>query len=202
MKKQTTETDAAAIAGSRSYTQNFNQQSKNIKMKPVQVKLTRAEKRGRKIILVIESDLYSDEVFAVTPFYNEGDAKNQLQDVHFELKVTETSGKIKASVEFGNCLSHFTKGHTQLHYPVSKFFIDQKDCARDYFLKEKPEQFTDDRINQILKLWKEEPEFQAELSLIATVRKKQFKIDALNEAKEKYQKALSKLETALAELSL
>ena len=47
-----------------------------------------------------------------------------------------------------------------------------------------------------------EPEFQAELSLIATVRKKQFKIDALNEAKEKYQKALSKLETALAALLL
>ena len=171
-------------------------------MKPIQVKLTRVEKRGRKIILVIESDLYSDEVFAVTPFYNEGDKKNQLQDVHFELKVTETSGNIKASVEFGNFLSHFTKGHTQLHEPVNTFFIEQKDCARNYFLKEKPEHFTDERINQILKLWKEEPEFRSELSLIAIERKKQFKIDTLNKAKENYQKALSNLENALSELSL
>ena len=34
-------------------------------MKPIEVKMLRAEKRNRKIILTFESDLYSNETFAV-----------------------------------------------------------------------------------------------------------------------------------------
>jgi hypothetical protein len=170
-------------------------------MKPIQVKVTRAEKRNRKIILTIESDLYSDEVFAVTPFYNEGDKKNQLQALHLNLELTEQSGKIEAKVFFSNCLSHFTKGHTQLHKPITTFYLTQKECALDWFMNEKQEWYTDERIAQILKLWESDKEFHSELLDISVKRKKQFKIDALNEAKQNYKTALENLDKCLADAS-
>jgi hypothetical protein len=163
--------------------------------------VTRVQKRDRKIIVVIESDLYSDEVFAVTPFYDEGDAKNQLQSLHFNLELTETSGEVKAKVSFGNCLSHFTKGHSQLHSNLSTFFIDKKDCARNWFLTEKEEWFKDERITQILKLWETDNLFHAELSDIAKARKMKFKNDRLTKAKLNHQKSLDELECAVNDLT-
>ncbi|MDT8412685.1 MAG: hypothetical protein RQ875_09505 [Vicingaceae bacterium] len=170
-------------------------------MKPIQVKVTRAEKRSRKIILVIESDLYSDEVFAATPFYIEGDKKNQLKSLHLNLQLTEQSGKVEAKVFFGNCLFHFTKGHTQLHKPISTFYLTQKECALDWFMNEKQECYTDERIAKILKLWESDKEFHSELLDISVKRKKQFKIDALNEAKHSYKTALENLNKCLADAS-
>ena len=170
-------------------------------MTPINVKLTRAEKRGRKIILVIESDLYSDETFAITPFYDEGDIKNQLQAIHFNLEIMEKSGNIDAKVSFGNCLSHSTKGHSQLHRPLSSFYLTKKECALDWFNNEKEEYFTDEKIKQILKLWESEPDFYNQLLEIYNKRKKEFKIEALNKAKEEYKKALDDLDKLLAETS-
>ncbi len=170
-------------------------------MKPIKVKVIRAEKRNRKIILVIESDLYSDEVFAVTPFYNEGDKKNQLQSLHLNLELTEQSGNVKAKVFFSNCLSHYTKGHTQLHKPITTFYLTQKECALDWFMNEKQECYTDERIVQILKLWESDTEFHSELLRISLNRKKQFKIDELNEAKENYKSALEILDKCLKDAS-
>lgn len=170
-------------------------------MKTIQVKVTRAEKRNRKIILTIESDLYSNETFAVTPFYNEGDEKNQLQSVHFNLEVNEQDGKVEAKVFFSNPLSHFTKGHTQLHKPITTFYLTQKECALDWFLNEKQEWFTEDRITQILKLWESDTEFYNELANIAVKRKKQFKIDALNEARLNYENALKNLDKCLLDIT-
>jgi type I restriction-modification system DNA methylase subunit len=169
-------------------------------MKPIDVKITRAEKRGRRIIVVFESDLYSDEVFAVTPFYDEGDAKNQLQCIRFDLNITEQSGQVKAQVGFANSLSHFTKGHSQLHYPINTFFLDKKDCARNWFLTEKQEYFTDERIDQILKLWEADPKFHEELIDITRRRRHSFRVDRLNTAKLRHQKALLELEEAMSEL--
>lgn len=166
-------------------------------MKQIQVKVTRAEKRGRKIILIIESDLYSNETFAVTPFYNEGDEKNQLREVYFGLEVKESGGEIDAKVSFGNCLSHFTKGHSQLHKPISKFYLTQKECALDWFLNEKQEHFTDHLINKALKLWESDKQFHDDLLNISLQRKKQFKIDALNDSKIAYQAALENLDKCL-----
>jgi len=168
-------------------------------MKPIQVKVTRSEKRNRKIIIVFESDLFSDEVFAVTPFYNEGDAKNQLQKIHFNLEVTEQSGIVDAKVSFGNCLNHFTKGHSQLHSPLTTFFLTQKECALNWFLTEKQEWFKEERINQILKLWEHDKEFCQKLLDISEKRNKQFKIDALNKAKQEYKVALDNLDKCLSE---
>jgi len=170
-------------------------------MKPIQVKVTRAEKRNRKIFLTIESDLYSDEVFAVTPFYDEGDKKNQLQALHLNLELTEQSGKVDAKVFFSNCLSHFTKGHTQLHKPITTFYLTKKECALDWFINEKKEWYTDGLITKILKLWESDKEFYNELLEISIKRKKQFKIDALNKAKENYKNALDNLDKCLADAS-
>lgn len=170
-------------------------------MNPINVKITRAEKRNRKIILVIESDLYSDEVFAVTPFYDEGENKNQLQAIHFNLELTEKSGKVDAKVFFDNPLSHFTKGHSQLHKPLSTFYLTKKECALDWFINEKEEWYTEERITQILKMWESDKDFYNELLEISIKRKKQFKVEALNKAKEKYNKALENLDKCLADAS-
>lgn len=166
-------------------------------LKPISVKLTRAEKRGNKIILVIESDLYSSEVFAVTPFYDEGDKKNQLQAVHFDVKVTEQDGKVEASVNFGNCLNHFTKGHSQLHQSLRTFFLDKKDCARDWVNKESEEYFNEGRKKQVLGMWQHDIEFQNELKALISKREDNIKRSALDKAKEKFKKASEKLEEAL-----
>jgi len=169
-------------------------------MKHIEVKITRLQKRNRKIIIVIESDLYSNEVFAVTPFYDEGDKKNQLQSINFDLKVNEEGGKLDATVNFSSYLPHFTKGHTQLSKPLTMFYLTKKECAKDWFLNEKREYFTESRISQILKLWDEDKDFQNELLDISIKRKKQFKSDDLNEAKKNYQIALDNLNKCLDEI--
>lgn len=93
------------------------------------VKVERAELRNGKIILVIKPSLLSDQVFAVNPYYDEGDKKNQLQEAHFSIKVQEKAGAIKAEASFGNGLNHFTKGHSQIHSNMSNLFKNKIDKA-------------------------------------------------------------------------
>lgn len=167
------------------------------KPKPIEVKILRAEKRGRKVIIVFESDLYSDEVFAVTPFYDEGDAKNQLQDAHFTLNVDEKSGNIKANVWFTGANTHYTKGHTQLHYPMNRFFLSKEDCVIDWAMTEKEEWLNEDRIKQVLNMWNGNTEMQERIKDIISNRKQRFKLDRLKKAKENYHIALKELESAM-----
>lgn len=164
---------------------------------PIGVKILRAEKRGRKIIVVFESDLYSDEVFAVTPFYDEGDAKNQLQDAHFVLNVSEKSGELKASVWFTGANTHYTKGHSQLHDSMNRFFISKEDCVINWAMTEKEEWLNDSRIKQVLDMWKDNPEMQNDITEIISKRKQEFKIERLKQAKENYHTALKELEEAM-----
>ncbi len=167
------------------------------KPEPISVKLTRVEKRGRKIIIVIESDIYSDEVFAVTPFYDEGDKKNQLQSTHFILNVTEQSGAVNAKVDFTGANTHYTKGHSQLHSPMNRFFISKEDCVIDWALTETEEYLREDRINQVLKMWDGNPVIQNRINAIISERKQQFKIKKLEAAKTNYHQALKELEIAM-----
>lgn len=164
--------------------------------KPFGVKITRADKRGRKIILVMESDIYSDETFAVNPFGDEGDEKNQLDAIHFGIKVTEKGGKIKAEVSFGNCLNHFTKGNSQLHSSIETFYSDRKDCAMDWIKSTDDEWFLDDRIKQIANQWERDPEFQAQFLSAVNKRKQKTKANELKEAEFGFQQALSRLKKA------
>ncbi|MCP3924520.1 MAG: hypothetical protein GY714_18255 [Desulfobacterales bacterium] len=163
-------------------------------IKKIGVKLTRAERRGRKIIIVIEPDLFSSEVFGVTPFYDEGDEKNQLQNAQFVVNITEEDYKVDANVSYTGC--HYTKGHTQLH-SLSECALSKKDVALNWFLTEEEKYYTEDRIQQILKLWVEDEEFYKKLVEISTRRKKEFKILEFNKIKERYEIALGEFDKAL-----
>jgi hypothetical protein len=167
-------------------------------LKPVGVKITRAERRDRKIILVIEPDLFSDEVFAVTPFYDAGDEKNKLQHARFNVSIEETKGIISAKVGYSG--NNFTTGHSQIHGSIESHFIDKKDCALNWFLNEPEEYYTESRKNQILNMWNHDQIFQKELSEIFEKRQKEFKIEKLNKIKKKYQEALEELEKTIEEL--
>ena len=59
--------------------------------------------------------------------------------------------------------------------------------------------YTEERINKILKIWESDTNFHKELLDISINRKKQFKIDELNNAKEAYKKALENLDKCLLE---
>lgn len=142
-------------------------------MSQVNVKITRAEKRGRKIIIVFEPVLFSKEVFAVTPFYDEGDANNQLQHANFILNVMEKDGEIiKADVSYHGY--HSTTGYSQLHYPLTHFFTDKKECAINWARTELEEYFTSDRIKQVLGMWDSDPVFKKELEV--EIRRRELKM--------------------------
>jgi len=88
-----------------------------------------------------------------------------------------------------------------LHKPITTFYLTKKECALDWFLNEKQEWYTKERIEQILKIWESDKEFYKELFDISEKRKKQFKIGALNEAKKNYQTALENLDKCLEDAS-
>lgn len=165
--------------------------------KPIGVKITRADKRGRKIILVMESDLYSYETFAVNPFYNEGDVKNQLQSTNFVIKVTEKKGEIKAEVSFGSSLSHFTRGYTQLHSGMGAYFLSRKDQAINWVQSEREEWFKKDRINQVLKQWESDKDFYTKLKHEIKIREKDIRHKKLIEAESLFFEALENLKNTM-----
>lgn len=161
-------------------------------MKPVTVSIIKAEKRGRRTTIVFESDLYSDEIFAVNPFYDEGDDKNQLQEVLFYVEVKEKSGKIAAKVGFGNSLCHFTKGLLQIHEPLTNLYKDKKDQARHYILNRRE---FDDRHESIFKVWEHDAEFLKELKASSKKVHEEKRLAAIQVAKENLRKAMSEYET-------
>ncbi len=167
------------------------------KPKPIEVKIIRAEKKGRKITLVFESDLYSDEVFCNNPFYDEGDAKNQLQATHFSLTVSEQSGELKATVEFGNCLTHFTKGHSQMHRNINTMFVRKEDSAINWALTEKVNALTGSSANQVIDMWDKRPDIQQRIRSIIKERLTSARLTKIREAKEKYQQAMKDYEDAI-----
>ena len=160
----------------------------------MEIKLLRAEKRGRKIIIVFESELYSNETFAVNPFYDEGDEKNQLQAVHFDLKVTEDNGQVNAEVYYGSGGSHFTKGHTQLHSSLSSYFLDKKECAMDWIEEEKEEYFTKDRIDKMLSNWKEDRMFLEALQGLIKEKLQNIRLEKIKNVKERIKENLIELD--------
>ena len=93
------------------------------------IEVERAELRNGKIIIVIKPRLLSDQIFAVNPFYDEGEKKNQLGNAHFNLEITESGGSVKVEANFGNGLSHFTKGHSQIHCNMHHLFLTKIENA-------------------------------------------------------------------------
>lgn len=150
----------------------------------IDVRLTKAIKKGRKVIIEFESDLFSNEVFCHNVFYDEGDDKNQLQSVIFNINAIETNGEIKAQVYFGNYLSHFTKGHSQMHSPLKTFFRDKKEATENWFKTDK--ELKKDDVERILGNWEHDKAFQQKLKNIAEGRK----AEIINIKKEKAQNDL------------
>lgn len=163
---------------------------------PARIKVTRAELRNRKIILVLEPDLLSDEVFAVNAFYDEGEEKNKLKQIQVSLNLTEKNGKI----EVENCAYagyHSTTGHSQIHHTES-MFVDKKDKAVHELLTT-PYKYIEgeSRMKQLLDCWNEDQEFRKELVDIIVNRKEEHRKDKLSEALEEYEGARVRLEKAM-----
>jgi len=163
--------------------------------KTVEVKVTRAELRKRKIILTLEPDLLTGEEFAVSPFYDEGSKNNMLQDVNISVRIVEKKGKINASAEYYG--SHYTTGHTQIN-SLNSCYISKKDRAIAYILKTEYQYIEDDsRMNKLLSNWSSDPDFKAELVSLINERKDKHRKEELKLAMEQYDEARKNLEKAM-----
>ena len=154
------------------------------------------EKKGNKIKITLESDIYSNEVFAVSPYYDEGEEKNKLQEIKFNLKVTEKNGKVEVIPEF-QC-THYTTGHSQINNP-KKFFKDKKDLAVYEVLKLDEEYFLqDDRMQKLLNMWENEPEFKEHLEKLIAKRKISIKQEKIKKTMESIKRLNKELENLIS----
>ena len=163
---------------------------------PAKIKVARAELRKRKIILVLEPDLLSDEVFAVNPFYDEGEKKNKLQYIEGLIKIREENGKLTVKAcEYNGCF--YTTGHSQIH-DVNNLFIDKKDKAINEIIKT-PYKYIEDesRMNKLLSNWDDDEQFKNRLVALINSRKEEHKKDELNNALKAYENARIDLENAM-----
>lgn len=171
-----------------------------MELNKVKVKITRAERRGRKIIVVFEPDLFSDEVFAVNPFYDEGEKKNKLQHANFSLVIMEKNGKIVDSkVSYSGY--HSTTGFRQIDSP-SSFFLTKKECAYDWVINEDHKYFIEpDRRKKCLAMFDDDIEFQKELVSLIDKRDREDKDKRVIDAKDQLKIAIEALDKAIEELN-
>ena len=162
------------------------------------IEVHRAEVRNGKIIIVIEPSLLSSQTFAVNPFYDEGDKKNQLQEAHFSVSLTERNREItKCTVNFGNSLGHFTKGHTQIHDRMENLFFTKIEKAVHEILTTDVKYLEDDsRMNKLLTLLDSDREREHVSSLIDD-RLSEVKSKRVIVAKEALKEAMAEYEAAL-----
>jgi hypothetical protein len=163
---------------------------------PAKIKVTRAEIRKRKIILVLEPDLLSNEVFAVNPFYDEGEEKNKLQYIDALIKLREENGELTVTAcEYTGCF--YTTGHTQIHN-VNNLFLNKKDKAINEILRTPYEYIEDEgRMNKLLENWNEDMDFKNYLIKLINSRKEDNSKERISKALENYDKARKELEEAM-----
>ena len=152
--------------------------------------------RKRKIIIVLEPDLLSNEVFAVNPFYDEGEAKNKLQYTDFLIHFRERKGVLEMKAcEYSGVF--YTTGHTQIHN-VNRLFLSKKDRAISEILKSSDDLLFDDgRMRGILKNWNEDVSFKEELSDLIESRRQAIKNKSLKIAMREYEDARAKLQVLM-----
>ena len=112
------------------------------------VEVERAELRNGKIIIVIKPSLLSNQVFAVNPFYDGGDSKNQLKSASFHLQVEEKAGSV--SVEANYSGYHFTTGHTQVHDLRSMFFTKIENAVYEILKSDRKYILDSDRMTKLV----------------------------------------------------
>ena len=164
--------------------------------KKAKINITRLELRKRKIILVLEPDLLSNEVFAVNPYYDKGNEKNKLQYVSMSIDIHEKDGDLT----FKNCEykgTFYTIGHSQIHN-VNSLFLDKKDLAVNEIIKSSNQLIEDDsRFSKILSNWANDEEFKNELIELIEEIKDKSKKEQLEKAMENYEEARKRLEIAM-----
>ena len=163
---------------------------------PARIKVIRAETRKRKIILILEPELLSDEVFAVNPFYDEGEKKNKLEYIDALIKIREEKGKITVTAcEYSG--TFYTTGHSQIHN-VNGLFLHKKDNAINEII-ETPYKYieNEDRMNKLLSNWNDDLEFKNKLISLINTRKEEHAKEQLAKALENYEEARQKLEQAM-----
>ncbi|MEN8447817.1 MAG: hypothetical protein ABG776_22705 [Cyanobacteria bacterium J06555_13] len=135
----------------------------------------------------------------MNPFYDEGVKKNQLSEAHFNISVTEKGGKVtKCIADFGCGLSHFTKGHTQIHDRMSNLFLTKIEKAVHEVLTTDIKYLRDDsRMNQLLTLLDSDTERDHVSKLIDNrlLKEKNKRVEeakaALSKAMEEYEEAIN-----------
>lgn len=163
------------------------------------VSVERAELRNGKIIIVIKPKLLSNQTFAVSPYYDEGDAKNQLQEASFNITVCEKGGDVKCNVGFSSGLGHFTKGRTQIHCGMSKLLFSKVDLAAHEILTcDDKYLFDEDRMSRLIKNLKLSSEKEWAKSLICS-RKDVIKKASVTKAKDKLMIAIAEYESSLSD---
>lgn len=166
------------------------------------IEVERAELRNGKIIIVIKPRILSDQIFAVNPFYDEGKKKNQLGEVYFNLEIKEAGGTVKVDANFGNGLSHFTKGHTQIHSSMKDLFLTKIEKAVHEVLTTSKKYLLDsERMGKLLDNLETREEQNHVRSLIDG-RLKAAKIDTINKRKKQMLEAISNYESAISELGV
>lgn len=170
--------------------------NKNTIPEPARIKVARAELRNRKIILVLEPDLLSNEVFAVNPYYDEGEEKNKLQDIEISIRLTEKKGELNIDTcQYSG--TFYTTGHRQIH-SVNSLYIDKKDKAIAEILKIQFEHIEDNnRMNKLLSNWDHDPCVKNHLISLIEDRKKENKELEIKKALENYELARNQLELVM-----
>ena len=162
------------------------------------VKVERAELRNGKIIIVIKPRLLSDQVFAANPFYDEGDKKNQLQEAHFNINISEKSGIIKSEATFGNGLSHFTKGHSQIHSSMKDLFLTKiEEAAHEVLTTDQKYLMDSERMGKLINNLETQEEKDHAQNLINN-RLEDAKVINITSKKEDMFRAIKAYETAVS----
>jgi hypothetical protein len=165
---------------------------------PAKINVLRTEMRKGKIIIVLEPELLSNQVFAVNPYYDEGDEKNKLQYVRIALEIKEDNGKIQ--VESCNYKGFtYTTSHRQMTDP-NNLYLSKRDRAISELLNLDIEYINDiDRIDKLLGLWTDDPAFKSHLVDIISYRKELDFSNRLKNAMEKQQEASDEIKGLLSE---
>ncbi len=163
------------------------------------VKVERAELRNGKIIIVLNPDLLSNQVFSVSPFYTEGDEKNKLEYTRIHLMIFEKEGNIKIE-GCGYSGQHYTTGHTQICSP-NKLFLSPKEHAIHEIESTDIKYVKDSkRMGRLLGMWEGDESFLHELNLLIEKRKREHLLEEYKEASLNFKKAREEFETLLVKI--
>lgn len=160
--------------------------------KPAKINLERLELRNGKIIIVLKPDLLSNQVFAVNPYYDEGDSKNRLQYVDALVKFREKNGKLELTAcEYNGAF--YTTGNSQI-YDVNSLFVEKKDIAIHEVLTIPSKCLLEDkRMDKLLFNWRHDKDFQNELRAMIDYRKDGIKKEEIEKAIQEYEEARKNL---------